>query len=108
MSVNPASSAHKQGHDSRTYFFCCAGCAAKFAANPEQYLNAPIQIAGFVRPDEIEASAVGENAYAPPIPPKKELALGTMSVPCAPRCNRTSRGRALGAGWHLNSKYQLH
>jgi YHS domain-containing protein len=27
-------------HEGRTYYFCCPGCAGRFEANPEQYLEA--------------------------------------------------------------------
>jgi P-type Cu+ transporter len=40
MQVDPASPRAKADYRGRTYFFCCAGCAKKFEAAPEQYLNA--------------------------------------------------------------------
>src|ERR1700739_3360744 len=39
MQVDPASARAKAEHGGRTYFFCCAGCAKKFEAAPEQYLK---------------------------------------------------------------------
>ena len=30
----------KVEHKGKTYYFCCAGCDAKFAADPEKYLQA--------------------------------------------------------------------
>ncbi|PYU27311.1 MAG: copper-transporting ATPase, partial [Acidobacteria bacterium] len=39
MQVDPASARAKSEHGGRTYFFCCAGCARKFEAAPEQYLK---------------------------------------------------------------------
>ena len=43
MTVDPATSRHRFDHRGGTFQFCSAGCQAKFAANPEQYLdkNAP-------------------------------------------------------------------
>ena len=38
MSVTPQSK-HRVSHASNKYFFCSAGCAAKFAADPEKYLH---------------------------------------------------------------------
>ena len=38
MTVDPLTSSHQLEHDGETYHFCCAGCQAKFAANPESYL----------------------------------------------------------------------
>jgi len=40
MQVDPASARAQAEHGGRTYFFCCAGCAKKFEAAPEQYLKA--------------------------------------------------------------------
>ena len=38
MSVDPASAKHHHEHHGHTYFFCSAGCARKFAADPAIYL----------------------------------------------------------------------
>ena len=39
MQVDPALARAKSEYGGRTYFFCCAGCAKKFEAAPEQYLK---------------------------------------------------------------------
>ena len=39
MSVDPATSKHRVEHGGATYHFCCAGCAAKFSADPAKYLQ---------------------------------------------------------------------
>jgi P-type Cu+ transporter len=39
MKVDPATSAHRHTHGGHKYFFCCAGCRGKFAADPEKYLR---------------------------------------------------------------------
>ena len=38
MTVDPASSTHKAEHAGSTYHFCCAGCRAKFLADPQRYV----------------------------------------------------------------------
>ena len=38
MRVTPQSK-HHVSHAGNKYFFCSAGCAAKFAADPEKYLH---------------------------------------------------------------------
>ncbi len=38
MNVSEASP-HQASHAGKTFYFCCAGCRAKFEANPQQYLN---------------------------------------------------------------------
>ncbi|MBV9181544.1 MAG: heavy metal translocating P-type ATPase [Acidobacteria bacterium] len=39
MIVDPLSAKHTLEYAGSSYFFCCAGCAHKFAANPDQYLH---------------------------------------------------------------------
>lgn len=39
MQVDPGSARVKAEHGGKTYYFCCAGCAKKFEAAPEQYLK---------------------------------------------------------------------
>ncbi len=41
MNVNPATAKHVHEHAGKKYYFCCAGCVAKFKANPLGYLNKP-------------------------------------------------------------------
>jgi Cu+-exporting ATPase len=38
MTVDPHTAAHRHIHHGRTYYFCSAGCRAKFAADPAKYL----------------------------------------------------------------------
>jgi Cu+-exporting ATPase len=40
MTVDPQTTAHRQSFAGRTYYFCSAGCQAKFAADPRKYLGA--------------------------------------------------------------------
>src|SRR5579863_5511572 len=39
MTVDPATAKASAEHAGTTYYFCCAGCATKFRANPDQYLK---------------------------------------------------------------------
>ncbi len=39
MTVDPASAKARADYKGGTYYFCCAGCQAKFTANPEKYLK---------------------------------------------------------------------
>ncbi len=41
MDVNPATARYKALHNEKEYFFCSAGCLAKFQANPEKILSSP-------------------------------------------------------------------
>src|SRR5437899_5384417 len=39
MSVDPATSKHHLDHDGQTFYFCSAGCQAKFVTDPKKYLE---------------------------------------------------------------------
>src|SRR5258708_6812892 len=41
MKVDPATAKFSAQYQGKNYFFCCAGCLAKFQANPEKILSAP-------------------------------------------------------------------
>jgi Cu+-exporting ATPase len=42
MSVDPAAAKGQADHQGKTYYFCCTGCATKFKADPEKYVNAKL------------------------------------------------------------------
>src|SRR5271154_2284299 len=42
MMVDQARAAAQAEHGGETYYFCCAGCAAKFRAEPAKYLSAKV------------------------------------------------------------------
>src|ERR1019366_1786299 len=50
MDVNPATARFKALHNENEYFFCGAGCMAKFQANPEQILSAPPKPMSIAKP----------------------------------------------------------
>jgi Cu+-exporting ATPase len=39
MTVDPATTPHKAEYPGQSYYFCAAGCRAKFIADPQKYLN---------------------------------------------------------------------
>jgi len=39
MTVDPAKAKASYEHEGKTYYFCCAGCQGKFAADPAKYLS---------------------------------------------------------------------
>lgn len=39
MTVDPATTAHHAAHDGAHYYFCSAGCLAKFTSDPAKYLS---------------------------------------------------------------------
>jgi len=48
MSVNPATAKHLHQHAEKNYYFCCAGCAEKFKADPQKYLAPKPRPSGLV------------------------------------------------------------
>ncbi len=43
MTVDPATSQHNFEHAGETFHFCCTGCRAKFAADPDRYLEGTVK-----------------------------------------------------------------
>ncbi len=48
MAVNPETARYKALHNRKEYFFCCAGCLAKFQASPDKILSSPPKPMGSV------------------------------------------------------------
>ena len=65
MTVDPARAAGTVEHEGRTYFFCSRGCAEKFRADPQRYLQPPAESAS---PAHAAPHAGGPTA-APAPPP---------------------------------------
>ncbi|MGB9204716.1 MAG: heavy metal translocating P-type ATPase [Terriglobales bacterium] len=62
MDVNPATARFKTLHNEEEYFFCCAGCMAKFQANPEKILSAPPRPMSMTKPATITSGLVSLGA----------------------------------------------
>ncbi|MGA7855654.1 MAG: HAD-IC family P-type ATPase, partial [Candidatus Acidiferrales bacterium] len=45
MTLDPERAAARVEHSGKTFYFCCAGCATKFRAEPEKYLSAKVPAA---------------------------------------------------------------
>ncbi len=58
MTVDPATAKHKASHKGHGYYFCSAGCKAKFVATPEKYL------------DKVAEPAVAGAIYTCPMHPE--------------------------------------
>ncbi len=79
MSVDPARAAHSHAHDGQTWYFCCAGCRAKFEADPQRYLT---PAAGREAGSDHGAGASAETWYSCPMCPEvRQLGPGAC-----PRC----------------------
>src|SRR6202140_4084105 len=64
MNVNPAIARYQTLHNEKQYFFCSAGCLAKFQADPEKILSSPPRPmgSGFV---SLGVAATGAATAAP-------------------------------------------
>lgn len=103
MRVDPANARASREYSGKTYYFCCEGCAKKFADAPEKYLaakpiSAPLTIAPVhVSPKSSmpataasahrsqQTTKVGERVYVCPMDPEVRSA---NPGPC-PKCGMT-------------------
>jgi P-type Cu+ transporter len=77
MQVDPASARAKAEYGGKSYFFCCAGCAKKFEAAPEQYLKPRPAASGPMLTMISPAGAPGASVRnAVPIHPSAAPAVG--------------------------------
>jgi Cu+-exporting ATPase len=87
MMVDPTRAAAQVVHGDKTYYFCCAGCAGKFRAEPAKYLSAKAPAAmerdGYV----VQFSRAGAPAAAPALAVSHEEIHDTrpLAVPDATR-----------------------
>ncbi|MCC2664991.1 MAG: haloacid dehalogenase, partial [Geminicoccaceae bacterium] len=65
MTVGAATAEHRCEHDGRTFYFCSAGCARKFAAAPDDYLAGR-------RPEAEPPAAAADAIYTCPMHPEIE------------------------------------
>ena len=78
MNVDVAKAAAKAEHAGKVYYFCCAGCAKKFAAEPEKYLSKKAETAA-------AAQVVGGGKMALPVLTAAHAGGGLPIVGSAPR-----------------------
>jgi len=76
MAVDPATARHKSEHGGRTWYFCCAGCKAKFEADPGRYAEA-----GGAGPAKSAAPAPTGAVYTCPMHPQiRQLGPGACPI----------------------------
>ena len=68
MTVDPVNAKHSYEFTGQTYYFCCAGCAEKFKADPKKYLTQPagapaslVMLGGASRPSQIDGAQAKEK-----------------------------------------------
>jgi P-type Cu+ transporter len=77
MMVDPARAAATAEHYGKTYYFCAAGCAAKFRADPQRYLGQSPSVQ--LQTNAESAPLVG---IAPAVRPMLKAAAKTTSYTC--------------------------
>jgi Cu+-exporting ATPase len=100
MDVNPATARHKTLHNGKEYFFCSAGCLAKFEADPGKILSSPprpmgpelVSLGGTARGGTARGGTVG----APAAPPKSIMPTLTKTAraPAVPLPAESGESRA--------------
>ena len=65
MTVDPARAAAQAVYAGKTYYFCCAGCADKFRAEPAKYLNMKAPAATGSDAELVQFSRAGAAGVAP-------------------------------------------
>ena len=93
MSVT-RTSPHQAEHGGHTYFFCSAGCRAKFEVDPVP----------FVSPPALSTTAAGATADERPAPPKAHAR--TWTCPMHPQIVRDGPGTCPICGMALEPKFQ--
>jgi P-type Cu+ transporter len=89
MTVDPARAKATAEHAGKTYYFCCAGCAEKFRADPEKYLNAK---------PAVLAPAHGQIVQLGGIKSAPEIAVATIApAPVRPSASRSAKAKASAA-----------
>jgi Cu+-exporting ATPase len=113
MSVDPAQAKATVEHQGRTYYFCCPGCARKFTAEPQKYLQNPAGLVSLGAPAAATAAkasglvSIGGPKPAPVAAPERDPVCGMMVDPahaagkaeyqgksyyfCNPRCEQRFR-----------------
>jgi len=121
MTVDPATARHRHKHAGKTYYFCCGGCAQKFAASPEKYLEprapqlvtlggapagkaaapSPEPLVGLVMP--LPAKTAGSSHTHPE--PRAEVHPETAYVcPMCPEIRKTAPGPCPKCGMSLEAE----
>ncbi|MGB8321353.1 MAG: heavy metal translocating P-type ATPase [Candidatus Acidiferrum sp.] len=80
MNVDPEKAAARVEHAGHTYFFCGAGCARRFAENPEKYLTAAPVPAPEVRTAAVASAITRTTAGVAVLPVFEEQARGKDPV----------------------------
>jgi len=79
MDVNPSTARHQTLHNGKEYFFCSAGCLAKFRANPEKILSSAPKPMAMTTTTPSGLVSLGGPPLA--MPPRDKLAATAIAPP---------------------------
>src|SRR5271170_5591512 len=110
MNVNPATAKYVHEHSGKTYYFCCAGCAEKFKANPEGYLNKPssgLVMLGMPGPKATPAGAPLTQLTSATKTPPTSPAGNVYVCPMCPEVHEAKPGACPSCGMALEPEVPL-
>src|SRR5258707_194760 len=97
MNVDPANAKASTEYSGETYYFCCAGCAQKFRANPAEYLKPK------PAPTLVTLGASKPSASPAPLPMDKAPA-GNYVCPMCPEVREQKPGPCPSCGMALEAE----
>ncbi|MGA9305642.1 MAG: HAD-IC family P-type ATPase, partial [Candidatus Sulfotelmatobacter sp.] len=105
MEVNSATAKYLHGHGGKNYYFCCAGCADKFKADPTKYLTVrPARSSGLVTLDAAKPDPPADHQLHPlkPQPSQQTASAATAYVcPMCPEVREDEPGACPSCGMSL-------
>ena len=106
MNVNPVTAKHVHEHAGKKYYFCCAGCAQKFLANPQNYLNKPAS-SGLVTLGMPAAPKPAQITQIRPAPRPPSSADPAYVCPMCPEVRESKSGACPSCGMALEPDVPL-
>ena len=103
MNVDPAAARAREEYKGTTYYFCCAGCAIKFKADPEKYLAKPAS--GLVPLGAIKPAQPAQiSTQKPTVPSAKGKGNVTYVCPMDPDVRESKPGPCPICGMALEAE----
>jgi len=111
MNVNPATAKHVYEHASKKYYFCCARCVEKFAAEPSGYLNKPapsgVVMLGMPAPKPASSDQSVSLTLHPALKPPPGGAAPAYVCPMCPEVRESKPGACPSCGMALEPDVPL-
>ncbi len=112
MNVSPARAKHVYEHAGKKYYFCCARCVEKFAADPSGYLNKPapsgVVMLGMPAPKPASSDqSVSLSQLQPALKPSSGGAAPAYVCPMCPEVRESKPGACPSCGMALEPDLPL-